>query len=51
MTSTGFGTASAYSFYAQFEHFANVVCEGETPAVTPQDALQDLLLMEALIGA
>ena len=39
------------SFYAQFEHFANVVCKGETPAVTPQDALQDLLLMEALIGA
>ena len=47
---TVFETA-ADSFYAQFEHFANVVCKGETPAVTPQDALQDLSLIEALIGA
>ena len=39
------------SFYAQFEHFTNVVCKGETPAVTPQEALLDLSLMEALIGA
>jgi len=37
------------SFYAEFDHFADVVCKGVSPAVTPQDALQDLAFMEALV--
>lgn len=42
---------SVDSFYLQFDHFVNVVCKGEPPAVTPQDALRDLSLMEAIVGA
>jgi predicted dehydrogenase len=37
------------SFCAEFDHFADVVCKGVAPAVTPQDALQDLAFMEALV--
>lgn len=39
------------SFHVQFEHFANAVVRGTRPAVTPEDTLQDLALMEAIIGA
>jgi predicted dehydrogenase len=38
------------SFQLQFEHFADAVTKGTPPGVTPQDALLDLTLMEAIIG-
>ncbi len=37
------------SFYAQFSHFADVVCQGATPEFTPQDALLDLTLIESIV--
>ena len=37
------------SFQAQFAHFADVVQKGRPLLVTPEDALQDLTLMEALV--
>jgi predicted dehydrogenase len=37
------------SFYAEFSHFADVVQRGERPFVTPQDALGDLLLIDAIL--
>lgn len=38
------------SFSAEFAHFADVVLRGVTPAVTPEDALGDLELLETLVG-
>jgi predicted dehydrogenase len=38
------------SFVGQFEHFTDVVRKGTRPAVTPQDALMDLSLMQAILG-
>jgi predicted dehydrogenase len=37
------------SFHAQFEHFADVVKLGRPLALTPADALNDLILLEALV--
>jgi len=37
------------SFHAQFAHFADVVQKGRRPLVTPEEALQDLALMESLV--
>lgn len=36
------------SFSAEFEHFADVVLRGKTPAMTPEEALLDLQLIDAL---
>jgi predicted dehydrogenase len=41
--------SSVNSFYAQFAHFADVVNQGILPQVTPQEALQDLVLMESIV--
>lgn len=41
--------SSTDSFYAQFEHFADVVLRGKKPEVTAMEALQDLELMEGLV--
>lgn len=38
------------SFVAQFEHFADVVQRGRKPWVSPEEALKDLILLEALLG-
>ena len=43
--------AKVDSFYAQFDHFADVVCKGARPSVTPEDALQDLALIESIVKA
>jgi predicted dehydrogenase len=37
------------SFTLQFAHFAAVVLDGETPRVSPAEALEDLRLVEALV--
>jgi predicted dehydrogenase len=42
--------AARSSFCAEFEHFADVVQKGRPLAVTPEDALADLALVEAIIG-
>ena len=39
------------SFYAQFDHFADVVNKGITPEVTPREALQDLAFMERIVSS
>lgn len=36
------------SFAAEFEHFADVVLRGRTIAMSPEEALQDLMLIESL---
>jgi predicted dehydrogenase len=38
------------SFYGQFAHFADVVVRGVPPKITPEDTLEDLLLLESLVG-
>lgn len=37
------------SFQAEFEHFVDVVKRGKPVAVTPEDALADLALLEAIV--
>lgn len=37
------------SFYAEFSHFADVVQRGARPLVTPEDALSDLRLIDAIL--
>jgi predicted dehydrogenase len=37
------------SFRAEFEHFADVVLRGHPLAVTPESALEDLVLLETLV--
>lgn len=39
------------SFYIQFAHFVDVVQKGVAPEVTPEDALEDLALVEAIATA
>ncbi len=41
--------ATVDSFYAQFDHFVDVVCKGSGVAVTPEDALQDLAFIESIV--
>jgi predicted dehydrogenase len=41
--------AEADSFYSELEHFADMVKKGVPPRVTPEDALADLELIEAVI--
>jgi predicted dehydrogenase len=38
------------SFYRQFDHFVDVVKHGKAPRVPPKDALEDLRLMDRLVG-
>jgi len=38
------------SFYLQFSHFYDVVRKGVPVAYGPADALQDLMLIEALVS-
>ena len=38
------------SFYREFEHFADVVTRGRKLRVTPEEALEDLALLDALVG-
>jgi predicted dehydrogenase len=38
------------SFRAEFAHFADVVKKGRPLAITPEDALADLALLEAVVG-
>jgi predicted dehydrogenase len=42
--------AGVSSFRAELEHFADVVQKGRPLAVTPEDALADLALLEAVVG-
>lgn len=37
------------SFVAEFEHFADVVQRGRPPLVSPEEALEDLVLLEKLV--
>jgi predicted dehydrogenase len=39
------------SFQVEFEHFADVVKAGKRPALTPEDALDDLRLIETIVRA
>ena len=41
--------AKVDSFYAQFDHFVDVVCKGSRVAVSPEDALLDLAFMESIV--
>jgi predicted dehydrogenase len=41
--------AKVTSFVAQFSHFADVVKKGAAVAYTPEQALLDLQLMEAIV--
>lgn len=43
--------AKVDSFVAQFSHFADVVQKRLAPAVTPEEALRDLELMESIVSA
>ena len=42
--------ANVNSFYAEFDHFADVVCQRTKLALLPEDALQDLEFIQSIVS-